>query len=155
MKLKNFIVATLAASLCFTTITPVVTETQEVQAAKPGYWTAPNPTGAWKYQQTKKYKAPNTTSAKQFGIGVAAYFLGNLKNTSVAAISSGIASIFAGKIKNKKIYITATCYKKENAYVRLNKVVYTLYSDSKRKKKIKSISVQSKFIKKYKYVYKK
>ncbi|EIA19768.1 hypothetical protein, partial [Listeria fleischmannii] len=155
MKLKKFIVATLATALCFTTITPVLTENQEAQAAKPGYWAAPNPTGAWKYQETKKYKAPNTTSAKQFGIGVAAYFAGSLKNTSVAAISSGIASVFAGKIKNKQIYVTAKCYKKENAYVRLNKVDYTFYKDSKRTKKIKSISVQSKFIKKYKYVYKK
>ncbi|EUJ42578.1 hypothetical protein [Listeria fleischmannii] len=126
--MKKIIGLILASTLIFTTITPLT----QVAEASSYIRVAPNPTGSWKYQQTKKYKAPNTTSAKRFAAGVVGYLAGSFKDKGTAALAAGVVSIFAGKIKNKQIYITAKCYKKENAYVRLNKVTYTMYADKKK-----------------------
>ncbi|MFJ7932632.1 hypothetical protein [Peribacillus sp. NPDC096448] len=148
MKKMKIMALLLASTFIFTVTAPVA---QSVQAAS-YVRVAPEPTGSWKLVETKKYKAPNTTTAKTFAAGVAGYLAGSFKNKGRAALASGVASIFASKIKNKNVYITATCYKKENKYVRLNKVKYTLYTNKKRTKKIKSFSNTSKFIKKYKLI---
>ncbi|KOR76531.1 hypothetical protein AM232_26130 [Bacillus sp. FJAT-21352] len=148
MKKIKMMALLLASTFIFTVTVPV---TQSVQAAS-YVRVAPEPTGSWDLVETKKYKAPNTTSAKTFAAGVTGYLAGSFKDKGTAAIASGIASIFASKIKNKNVYITAKCYEKENRYVRLNKVKYTLYSDSKRTKKLKSYSTTSKFIKEYKLI---
>lgn len=148
--MKKIVSILLTALLLSTVIAPL--STPETANAASYIRVAPEPKGKWKLEQIKKYKTPNYTTAKNFGVGAASYLTGKFKGLGAGVLASGLLNVFASKIKSKSVYITAHCYSKENAYVRLTKVTYSIYSDSKRKKKIKTISSTNKFIKKYKLV---
>ncbi|AIE61452.1 hypothetical protein [Bacillus methanolicus] len=144
--MKKILTAVLAAIISLNVFYPSIIAKADI----PTYYPVPEPKGGWKVSQTLKYQTINTKDAKTFAAGVAGYFAGKIKGTGTAALASGLTALWSSKIKGKTAYITATCYYKENAYIRRNKVVYTLYSDKARKHKIKSYTRESYFIKKVK-----
>lgn len=159
MKQTKIAILFLASfSLIFSSV--IIPTPKDTAAARTVYqWVAPKPTGKWTYVKTLKYSSPNTKDLKTFSTGVAGYILtskivkeSSNKNLLVAGIVTGFQAVFSSKIKGNKVYVSVKCYYRENKYVLQSKRILYVYSDSKRKKLIKTYPIANEVIKDYKLV---
>lgn len=114
---------------------------------------APDPTGRWTRMATLKYKINPTQDAQVFGFAAISY-LGTdyvAGSKAAAAIASGVSAVFSSKIKGRDIWVTVHREKKDGKYVLLSRQRFDFYSNSSRTRRIKSVTITARIVKRTKY----